>query len=127
MNTIKPYKNRTVNKDKFVFVYRNLHNGLLSIKQKNVIGYTDFILLKNIHFIIHQSGYRETIKNNSKTVHAFVKGYLSNEDICLDNAIQIFYNPYKANYFMNKEGQRITSAEFIKISSDGKMFAINPI
>lgn len=127
MNRIIIYKNRTINKIKPVYIYRNLHNHLLSIKQNNVVGHSDLILLKNINFVIHQSGHQKTIKEKSKNVHAFVKGYLYEDEICFNNAIQVFYNPYKASFFRSEEDKEIISADYIKIYSDGRMFVINPI
>jgi hypothetical protein len=61
-----------------VRVYRNLHNGKLSIKYKNtVVGYCDFITLKNPKYIISASGKKRAIETRIRNVHAFVEGEIA--------------------------------------------------
>lgn len=60
-------------------IYRNLHNGKLSIKDKKtglVCGYSDCVILDNVKFVVLPSGKRRTIETGVRNVHAFVEGEL---------------------------------------------------
>lgn len=98
---LKSYKNRTIDYTKCVYVYKNLHNGLYSLKQNGKVvanGYNFF--LNNVETKINESGRLKVIKNKQKNVHAFIIGYLDNKlnyDFIFKNKIS--YNPYKDNCF----------------------------
>ena len=64
---LKSYKNRKINYDKPIYIYKNLHNGLYSLKQDEKIvahGYDFF--LSNVETKINESGRLKVIKNKQK-------------------------------------------------------------
>lgn len=113
-NIITEYKNRKINMNKPVLIYRNLNNktNLYSIKQNNlVVGHTNCIMLRDAEFIIRKSGQRQVRETKQKNVHAFIKGIITKQggmgttaEDCIkrneDLPAIIKYNPYKDNGFM---------------------------
>lgn len=62
-----------------VEVYRNLHNGRLSIrdaKTKLVIGHADRVKLLDVTFHVSQAGRERVLRERRKNVHAVVRGYM---------------------------------------------------
>ena len=60
-----------------VQVYRNLHNGLISIQDLStglVLGHAYAIDLEEANFIVREAGRQQVIKEKRKNVHAFVRG-----------------------------------------------------
>ena len=60
-----------------VQVYRNLHNGLISIQDLStglVLGHAYAVDLKRADFIVREAGRQQVIKEKRKNVHAFVRG-----------------------------------------------------
>ena len=60
-----------------VQVYRNLHNGLISIQDLStglVLGHAYAVDLEEATFIVREAGRQQVIKEKRKNVHAFVRG-----------------------------------------------------
>ena len=60
-----------------VQVYRNLHNGLISIQDLStglVLGHASAVDLQHATFIVREAGRQQVIKEKRKNVHAFVRG-----------------------------------------------------
>ena len=60
-----------------VQVYRNLHNGLISIQDLStglVLGHASSVDLQHATFIVREAGRQQVIKEKRKNVHAFVRG-----------------------------------------------------
>ncbi len=124
------FKNRTINPNAKIKVYRNLHNGKMSIQQGGlVVGHCDEILLNRAEFVVNESGRQRVIKEKRKNVHAFVVGYLFGGCIGLAAAsddplysafkitspitggVPVSYNPYKMGAFYVREtGETVTKA-----------------
>ena len=66
-----------------VDVYRNLHNGMYSIKSREagtrglVIAHADRVWLNDVEFIVSEAGRNRVLREKKKYVHAFVRGTLS--------------------------------------------------
>jgi hypothetical protein len=102
--TITPFKNRALDSTKPVRVYRNLHSKSestkYSIKQNHlVIGHTNDLLLKNCTLEVNKKGQEKVRREKKKYVHAYVKGYISQEQIRAIIKDQITYNPYQDDGF----------------------------
>ena len=99
------YKNRTIDFNKKVKIYKNLHNGLFSVMQNSlVVAHVESFLLNNVVFKVNESGRQRVIKEKKKNVHAFITGILKsvNEEHALifkGQLSPITYNPYKASNF----------------------------
>ena len=106
-----------------VEVYRNLHNGMLSIrdaKTKHVVGHADRVTLADVTFHVSQAGRERVLRERRKNVHAVVRGslvsymfgggykgrslssYVSEGEVpqFAMADMQVKYNPYKAGAFM---------------------------
>lgn len=125
--TIKSYKDRALNLSEPVLVYRNLRNGLLSIKQNGVVvGHTDSLVLENIKFIVKESGRQRVLREQQKNVHAYVSGHILvsgnvKEDAGLVEEITVVYNPYKMDKFSTRTGVRLKGCKYLTINKSGKM------
>ena len=116
-----------------VDVYRNLHNGMYSIKSREastrglVIAHADRVWLNDVQFIVSEAGRTRVLREKKKYVHAFVRGTLSSffgnvRDVDVDlskvheciyeelnfNAMsnhgaEFTYNPYRFSTFVDRE------------------------
>jgi len=109
-----------------VRVYRNLHNGKLSVQVKQdgkwkVHAHVDDIFLDDPNFKVSQAGRERVLREKAKNVHAFILGNVSSsEGFDADNARQVTYNPYKMTHFSTKDdGEHIFTADKASISSSG--------
>lgn len=104
-----------------VEVYRNLHQDCWSIRQDGLVkAHTDTAYLTDPRFIVQQGGRAKTIKEDSKNVHAWVKGILHK----YPNRIRelgdqmwnmVKYDPKKYKSFVLTDGsdQVVTSARSV--------------
>lgn len=66
-----------------VDVYRNLHNGMYSIKARSgqhkglVIAHAHQVWLDDVEFVVSDAGRNRVLREKKKYVHAFVRGTLS--------------------------------------------------
>lgn len=97
-----PYKNRELNPNKPVEIYRNLNKPgkTFSIRQNGlIIGHSNSLLLKDCEFIVNEAGRKRVISQKRKNVHAFIRGELLNCDAEHLDYGEITYNPYKIKAF----------------------------
>jgi hypothetical protein len=121
---IKPYKNRTLNPNTPIKVYRclNRKGHVFSIQQKGyVVGHTTDISISNAVFKINTSGKNKAIREGVRNVHAFIVGYVSNEEIVCDNDTKISYNPFleKGFYYIATHKPIEDTCCTVKISEKG--------
>lgn len=93
---ITPYKNRRLFSDEPVDVYRclNRKGHVYSLRQGGyVVGHVENITLKDVKFIVNQSGKQRAIQTKSRNVHAFIRGMVEMEPKTT-NGINVFYNPF---------------------------------
>lgn len=73
---------------KRVRVYRNLNNGMLSVKDHypdsptygKVIAYSNKVLIRSADFKVSEAGHNRVLREGRKNVHAYVEGILSDID-----------------------------------------------
>ena len=125
-----------------VSVYRNLHNGLISIKSASsglVLGHAKSVDIDGADFVVNEAGRQRVLKDKRKNVHAYVKGLLLNtvgftpykgrsiQRCSALGAIHstykdtiVSYNPYKAPHFVIKgTSDKVSSAVLCTVSHDG--------
>lgn len=111
----KSYKGRNIDFNKPVKIYKNLHNGLFSVMQNNlVVAHIESFILNNVIFKVNESGRQKVLKEKRKNVHAFVTGYIETINVESDviNSSQVRYNPYISNtFFTGDEKTPITKTE----------------
>ena len=97
---IKYIKNRSINPDKPVKVYWNLHRNCYSVQQNGlVVCHADQVELKDVTFKVSEKGRQRVLKERRKNVHAFVVGYLDDDFADRYWDVKIVYNPYKYNSY----------------------------
>lgn len=114
-----------------VRVARNLNKRQLSIRVNNkVVGYTNFIKLADVKFVVQEGGRQRCLREGRKNLHAFAEGRIADRkehppwDFTL---CSVSYNPYKAGTFVNAvTGEPVLSADYVVIMHDGWMLAYNP-
>jgi hypothetical protein len=70
---------------KRVRVYRNLNNGMLSVKDHSpdsptygkVIAYSNRVLIRSADYKVSKAGHNRVLREGRKNVHAYVEGILS--------------------------------------------------
>jgi len=128
-----------------VQVYRNLHNGLISIQDLStgvVLCHADAIDLEEANFIVREAGRQQVIREQRKNVHAFVRGKVISiqnfqpykgrslrvnrlsdlQDLQVSNmwtTTKVSYNPYKAPHFVTPEGDEVDYAHLCTVQSNG--------
>lgn len=108
----KSYKGRTIDQSKKVMVYKNLHNGLFSVKQNGlVVAHVESFGMEAVSFKVSEAGRQRVLKEKKKNVHAYIVGKIYDiNNLNAENdifrgmlAIQsIRYNPYKSNCFFRQ-------------------------
>jgi hypothetical protein len=115
-----------------VYVYRNLRHGkgalpLYSIMQKGrVIAREHRVLLSNCTFVVREKGRQRVIQEGRKNVHAFVKGYLVDDqgvfgidrDSPKNLPAKLSYNPYLRGDF-TWEGKPVKAARAVLLNEAG--------
>lgn len=97
MHDIKPYSPEPGRK---VEVYRNLHNGLLSVrdaKTKKVIGHAHAVQLSNVTLRVSEAGRQRAVREGRRNVHAFAVG--TETDGLTASGERVTYNPFRAPHF----------------------------
>lgn len=99
-----------IDQNKKVYVYKNLHNGLWSVRQGNrVVCHTDNICLGKVEFRVRQGGRSRVLRERKKNVHAFTIGYLASPEHVYSvtrDMIPVSYNPYRGDSFYDKNTER---------------------
>ena len=123
MKHIQTFKGRTVSEGQVVEVYRNLHNGLISIrdaKTKHVLGHATNVCLTDVTFKVSQAGRERVLKEKRKNVHAIVKGRLQSNLEGFTMPLLATYNPYKYDSFVNAQTeQALQAASKVHVSKIG--------
>ena len=107
-NIVFSFKERQIDLDKPIYVYRNLHKKGYSIKQSGiVVAHADRLCIRSCEFIVSEPGRQRVLKEKQKNVHAFIKGFYTTSGMgtCADRndlPVSITYNPYKNDSFVTK-------------------------
>ena len=84
-----------------VAIYKNLHNGLFSVKQRGlVVAHVASVTLTSVTLKVSEAGRQRVLRDKQKNVHAYVVGMIKDINKPCDNVgARLSYNPYKAGYF----------------------------
>jgi hypothetical protein len=106
------YKDRTIDFNRPVIVYRNLNARLsthkFSIKQNNlVVAHTNELYLTDCIFFVGLKGRERALKTKQRNVHAYVKGLITDRRGYILRSGKFFnykdivveYNPFKHDCF----------------------------
>lgn len=117
-NIVYSYKGRSINLEKPIKVYKNLHKDCYSIKQGSlVVAHAERLCLRDATFKVNEKNRQKVIKTKCKNVHAFIEGFYETSGMWAtaernDLPIEVYYNPYKTSSFMNKQ-QPLKGAQFV--------------
>lgn len=90
-----------------VDVYRNLHNGMWSVRAVQgdyrgmVIAHSEELTLCEVVFKVNESGRLRVNELKRKEVHAVVRGYLKIDELPCTYLNDVYYNPYKTTFFVD--------------------------
>ena len=102
---------------KRVRVYRNLNNGMLSVKDHNpdsptygkVIAYSNKVLIRSADFKVSEAGHNRVLREGRKNVHAYVEGILS--DV-------VPHDIYGQRSFVSYRSEKAWGPHFSEVSPD---------
>lgn len=122
---VTQYKNRTINYDKPVKVYRNLNRKgtVFSIQQGGLVVAhgVDFGLIAAT-MKVSEAGRQRVLNERRKNVHAFITGlYMSNCRNTTDMH-KLNYNPYVSRGFLGKEDLEVNKAEVVCFTTSGVFY-----
>lgn len=109
----KAHKGRTIDLTAPVKVYKNLHNGLLSVMQAGlVVAHVETITLRSVNFVVNASGRQRVLAEQKKNVHAFVTGFVDAVNVPTGGETvylyrKVSYNPYKCGEFTQMTNQGV--------------------
>lgn len=124
---------RTIDANKPVKVYRNLHrNGphgepIYSIQQSGlVVGYAPEFVLHRVKFVVQKAGQAKVRATGKKVVHAFMTGLpvggwvsIARPELMRSGT----YNPYRNDTFVDREtGVELTFASIAKVGANGVQY-----
>lgn len=114
-----------IDPSKPVRIYRNLHRQCLSVMQSGKVAcHAEHILVAHVCFIISKAGQKRVRETKRKNVHAFIEGYWAPTRLvpwasCYGNWVELYYNPYACDGFINREsGEIINTAQYCEIEAD---------
>lgn len=108
---IAAYKDRKLSIGQKVRVYRNLHNGLFSIKCNKsglVVAHGEGFMIKNATPFVSMSGRQRVLDKKQRNVHAWITGEYVGlvEDWDYNLYGEAYYNPYRLACFVSKESMQ---------------------
>lgn len=117
-----------------VDVYRNLHNGLWSVRSRfadsygRVIAHKPWLTVFHASLVVNERGRQKVLAEKRKNVHAFVRGEMEDTSdgtqtvFYANSLLPLTYNPYKMGSFYNPEtNEPVLSAYAVLLGRDGKV------
>jgi hypothetical protein len=108
--------------------YRNLNNGLMSIRQKIgsswlVVGHADNLIIQNPIFYVSEASRQRVIRTQKKNVHAYGCGILIGRSLeSLPPLKEIRYDPYRSSFFSWRDSDRQVERSDYLIIIDNRAF-----
>jgi len=125
-NIVYSYKGRSINLEKPIKVYKNLHKDCYSVKQGTlVVAHAERLCLRDVTFKVNEKNRQKVIKTKQKNVHAFIEGFYDTSGMGTtaernDLPVKVYYNPYKTNTFINKQYNKpLKVARFVIADKNG--------
>ena len=100
-----------------VEIYWNLHKHVYSVKSLergdsygHVVAHGDLFLLERCKFVVRPAGKKKVVDTGVRNVHAFVRGYLSNDNKdTLQFSDTAYYSPFVTETWVGSDGGVLTS------------------
>jgi hypothetical protein len=125
---MESYKNRILDRDKPVEMYRCLNRSgfTFSIRQfGKVIGHTDNVVLVKCSFHVNPSGKKKCLDTKTRNVHAYIKGYVAGID-AIKNTFKynLFYDPFSELGFHGQSLGNLPGAKVVFVEDRNIVFQI---
>ena len=128
---LHPYKGRSIELAQEVEVYRNLNNGMWSIrdaKTKQILAHATALVLHTVTFHVQPAGRDRVRRERRKNVHAYVKGRYIPPNLAPPAELEpLFeettYDPYNHDSFM-ADGEAIYQAVIARFNENKKLEVI---
>jgi hypothetical protein len=117
---ITPFKDRVIDYDKPVMVYRNLNRKetTWSIKQGSyVVAHATSVNISSPTVKISPSGKKRAVDTGIRNVHAYICGYIVNYSDAPVKRIR--YNPFVDETFHTDDGKSIEEYNFVVFNDSG--------
>jgi hypothetical protein len=118
------------------YIYKNLHKDTWSLMERGIVrAHSDNVIVESGEFRVRPAGREKVLREQRKTVHAFVVGYPVAEDattlaavegikLALGEPVQVSYNPYRGDTFYRKDtDESVESAELVELRPDSSVWA----
>lgn len=111
-----------------VRVYFNLHKKLFSIQNKTPRGWrllkhSSRVVLKDVKFLVYESGRARVLAEKKKNVHAYVEGEWVTDQLFFPHVShEIRYNPYVAGHFVDTMSGKPIHTAYNALLRDKKIF-----
>ena len=121
-------------------IYRNLHNGKLSVKDSVsglVVGHCDAVQMSEVEFKVSELGVARIRREKRKAVVATVNGTIAaikgfvgfhGRNVVVDKSsrqyiptMRVYFNPYKYTSFVDEVGDKVGKADCAVVESTGLM------
>lgn len=122
----RPFRDRTLDLDRRVYVYRNLHNGLWSLMHAaHVVGHAETLLLERVTFRVTRVAAARVAVTGQRTVCAYAAGYVAVADPTAHFA-SLRYSPLRYS-IPNQRFEVVVGTESLPIAyADFARFTSNP-
>ena len=112
-------------------IYRNLRTKTWSKRNSKgiVVEHPSQVFLSNVKFHVSLLVRARVVRRKMKEVHAWVKGNITDDILTIEtsNKVEVTYNPYLYMSFVRVDNlQKVSSADFVYMDSEMKVWAINP-
>ena len=111
------------------YVYFNLHKHVWSVMVRGIVQrHATNVCIKDADFVVRPAGHARVIREQRKSVHAFVRGtdvtHKALGGVAAGPGVQLSYNPYKGPHFYRKDtGEVVESARVVELHADKTVWA----
>lgn len=111
-----------------VDVYRNLHQQVWSIRHRGrVLTHAPSVVIHDAKFIVQQAGRLRVLQEKRKNVHAFVRGFISEQmelPFLNSHYQEVTYNPYLYSTFVDLDLNPIFEAKLVILTNSQKCYIL---
>lgn len=117
---------RDLKPGQLVKVYRNLNRDCFTIMDKQsrlVLGWAEFVMLKNVKFVVSKAGQAKVREKGVRNVHAFAVGeFVASAPFNFPRHTQAYYDPYKTDTFIDCNTKSPVTGASVAFFINGKCF-----
>lgn len=122
---IVPFKNRSIDPNQRVRVYRNLHRGDWSIadaRTGKVLAHATHVSLRGCVMRVSESGRLRAVARKQRNVHAWIEGVIDNENDRNHSWTFLRYNPFRSDCFHTDDGCCVRHSPWVSFGNSGTAY-----